>query len=143
MAHAGSESDTVNPLTRLPMYFYSEPSRVIVATSPGSPWHSYHQKYRALESLRAQKPACSLPLRATHSLALSRTSLLRETSKSYVFPPAREIGLLRTVRCRKLIPPGDFSGLNKKNIPDTPGSPGSRLCPLEKEGRWSCILKST
>lgn len=128
--HTGSESDTVNPLTRLPMYFYSEPSRIIVATLPGSPWHSYHQKYRVGKPARAQKPARSPPLaRATHSPALERTSLLRETSKSYVFPPAREIGLLRTVRCRKLIPSDDFSDLNKKTFGEylIPGSLESPL----------------
>jgi len=112
----GSESDTVNPLTRLPMYFYSEPSRIIVAL-PGSPWHSYHQKYRVGKPARAKACPFSPPLARCYPLArfrqlLSSVKLLNRT----FFPLAREIGLLRMVRRRKLIPSNDFSDLNKKTF---------------------------
>lgn len=84
--HTGSESDTVNPLTRLPMYFYSEPSRIIVATYPAVPGIVITRNI-ALESLRARKAARYV--RATHSharsLALQKTSPLRETSETYIF----------------------------------------------------------
>lgn len=46
IAARGSESDTVNPLTRLLRVLLLESSRIIVATLLGSPWHSYYQKYR-------------------------------------------------------------------------------------------------
>lgn len=81
--HTGSESDTVNPLTRLPMYFYSEPSRIIVATLPGSPWHSYHQKYRVGKPARAKAcplaAARALPTRPLSRELLSSVKLLNRT----------------------------------------------------------------
>jgi len=89
----GSESDTVNPLTRLPMYFYSEPSRIIVATYPAVPGIVITRNI-ALESLRVSKVARRL--RATHTLALENFfPPLRETSKSFFFSlPCAKSGAL-------------------------------------------------
>lgn len=84
----GSESDTVNSLTRLPMYFYSGPSRIIVATLPGSPWHSYHQKYRVGKPARAQKSVRSPPL-ARYPLARSRELLSSVKLLNRMFFPSR------------------------------------------------------
>lgn len=82
IAARGSESDTVNPLTRLLRVLLLEPSCIIVATSPGSPWHSYHQKYRWKACARAF--AIRYPL-SRFARSFERASP-RETSKSYFSP---------------------------------------------------------
>lgn len=89
IAARGSESDTVNPLTRLLRVLLLEPSRIIVATLPGSPWHSYHQKYRVGKSARATHSRLIRSLEISWEVLL----LLRKTSKSYLF--FREIILSR------------------------------------------------
>lgn len=83
IAARGSESDTVNSLTRLLRVLLLEPSRIIVATLPGSPWHSYHQKYRWKACLLAVR----YPLE-TRSLVLEWfSSSPRVKLLNRIFPP--------------------------------------------------------